>query len=93
MVLLGFPYLSPSAAGQITWQCKQALIVDFSVQDEVVPEGRAAFAALPRSVAFTDVEAGNHFSQDIILTNVSGAPAYFMVICHALLTLCLADDD
>ena len=63
------------------------------MQDEIVPEGRPAFTALPQSVAFTDVEAGNHFSKDIILTNVSGAPAYFMVNSHALHTLCLATDD
>ena len=46
---------------------------------QVIASGKADFTASPPCVRFNDAQCGKEYTQAIVLTNVSGAPAAFKV--------------
>ncbi|KAK9868731.1 hypothetical protein WJX84_009166 [Apatococcus fuscideae] len=50
-----------------------------SLQEQIGAQGAPDFSALPPSVIFKDAEAGKRYTCEVLLTNVSGAPASFKV--------------
>lgn len=57
----------------------QKLHASVALQDGPCLEGVPDFAALPKTVTFTDIEVGKRYTKEVTLTNVSGAPAAFKV--------------